>query len=165
MKNQLSRRTFVRTSCRTCVGCGILLGGSRLLAANEKKPQAMDLDQYTYCGYQCPDDCPMLVATQKNDIEMKKDGYKQWKWKEKFGIDFDAQKVFCWGCKNEEKPRSMLVDKCPVRLCAMEKEYKTCIQCDGLKECDKELWAEFSTHHEAVLALQEKYRAKAGNKD
>lgn len=163
MKKSQSRRDFINTGCMMCAGCAALFSSSRLYA-NDEKNQEIDLDSYTYCAYQCPDDCPLFIATQKNDVELKKECYKNWKWKEKFGMDFDPELVFCWKCKNEEKPKSMLVEKCPVRLCALEKGYKTCIQCKTLKDCDQKLWSDFPKHKEAVLALQEKYKANAEKK-
>ncbi len=83
--------------------------------------------------------------------------FKEFKWKEKFNVDFDADKIFCWGCKPKDKPLSINVNVCTVRKCAIEKSYDSCIECTELAACDKELWKSYPKFKENVLAAQKMY--------
>jgi hypothetical protein len=118
-----------------------------------------DPKKLNYCGYTCPEDCPMKKATLENNVELKKDAYKNWRIEKKYGIPFDPDKIFCYGCKTEEKALGLVVEKCSVRNCAIEKGYDCCIECDLLAGCDKEIWKTFPDFHNAVIEMQKKYRA------
>ena len=86
-----------------------------------------------------------------------------WKIKERYGLDFEEEKVFCYGCKNEEKPLGIAVKNCPVRSCTIEKGFDCCIECKELQTCELELWKMYPDFHNKVIEMQKKYNeANAG---
>jgi hypothetical protein len=163
MNNPVDRRKFLKFSAVAGVsGCALLM------AANLNKLQAFnylsngneipDPLKMNYCGYNCPDDCKFLKATKENNLELKKEAYETWKIKEKFGVDFDPDKIFCWGCKTPDKPKGVVINGCQVRKCAIEKGYQACIQCDSLVACEKDLWKNFPDFFNAVKEMQKTYK-------
>jgi len=80
-------------------------------------------------------------------------------YKEKHGVDFDAEKIFCWGCKTKDKPLGITISKCTVRNCAIKKGYDCCIECNNLVKCEFELWKNFPDFHKQVLEMQKTYMA------
>jgi hypothetical protein len=115
--------------------------------------------ELNYCGYKCPEDCAFLKGSVENNIELKKQAYKDWKIEERFGIAFNADDIFCFGCKNTEKPEGVVLKNCTVRSCAMEKGIDCCIECADLTGCDKDLWTRFPDFKKMVIEMQQKYRA------
>jgi hypothetical protein len=161
MRIDLKRRDFITTCFKAGVACCAITYGTRLSGKDneimqEAKPDPKNLE---YCGYKCPPDCPLLTGTVENNIELKKRGYIDFKFKEKYGVEFDPEKVFCYGCKTKDKPLSIPVKACTVRKCAIDKGYESCIQCEGLAACDKELWKSFPKFKDNVIEMQKKYRA------
>ncbi|AHW62159.1 Protein of unknown function [Draconibacterium orientale] len=156
MTNQSNRRQFIRNSSVT--GCAILLSG-KLSAFTFPQDELPNPKKLNYCGYTCPADCQFLEASEKNDVELKKKVYAEWQIEEQYGIAFDAEKIFCFGCKNSDKPAGVLLSNCTVRACAIDKQYDSCIQCKQLIDCDKNLWKRFPDFHKSVIAMQEKYLA------
>jgi hypothetical protein len=159
MKTDVKRRDFISTCFKAGVTCCALsccatLAGQDPLKSQDAKPDPKNLE---YCGYKCPADCPLKKGTMENNIELKKKGYEDFKFKEKYGIEFDPEKVFCYGCKVNDKPLSLPVKSCTVRRCAIEKGYECCIQCETLTKCDKELWKTFPKHRESVIEMQRRY--------
>ena len=41
----------------------------------------------------------------------------------------------------------------------IQEKVQACIQCEELKECDKDLWKRFPQFHESIVKLQEQYQA------
>jgi hypothetical protein len=163
MKTELKRREFISKSCKAGMACCALLYGSKLYGIGNLNTMpgkdVPDLKKFNYCGYTCPDDCPMKMATLENNIELKKKAYTDWRIEKKYGIAFDPDKIFCYGCKTTSQPIGLVVEKCSVRECAMEKGYDCCIQCDKLSECDKEIWKTFPDFHKSVIEMQKNYRS------
>jgi hypothetical protein len=160
MKTEFKRRDFVSTCFKAGVGCCALTYGAKLSGQDtgynqDEKPDPKILE---YCGYKCPDDCPLKKGTLENNVELKKKGYETFKFKEKYGIEFDPEKVFCYGCKTKDKALSLTTKSCTVRSCVIEKGYECCIECDGLTVCDKELWSNFPDFKKAVSDMQKKYK-------
>jgi hypothetical protein len=160
MKKEIKRREFVSACLKAGAACCAISYGADLYAGNlllrqENKPDPKNLE---YCGYKCPAECPLKKGTLENNIELKKKAYADFKFKEKYNIEFDAEKVFCYGCKIKDKPLSMPVKACTVRSCVISKGYDCCIQCDELAKCDKELWTNFPKFKEAVIGMQKKFR-------
>jgi hypothetical protein len=163
MKTELKRREFITKSCKAGVAYCALLYGSKLygirnlntMPGNDKP----DPKKLNYCGYTCPDDCQMKKATLENNIDLKKKAYIDWRIEKKYGIAFDPDKIFCYGCKTTRHPLGLVVEKCTVRSCAMDKGYDCCIQCDSLSACDKEIWKTFPDFHKSVLEMQKNYRS------
>jgi hypothetical protein len=120
----------------------------------------IDPEELCYCSYSCPADCKFYEASIKNDPALKEEAFKEWGLEERYGLEFDAEKIFCFKCKPGDKPEGPVLTHCTVRSCAMEKGFQACIQCDELKDCDKDLWTRFPQFHEGVLKMQEKYQAQ-----
>jgi hypothetical protein len=161
MKTELKRRDFVTTCFKAGVACCALGYGSSLKAQDtiKKQDQKPDPKSLNYCGYRCSSECELYKATMENNTELKKKAYQDFKFKEKFDVEFDPEKVFCYGCKLKDKPLSINVKACTVRKCAIDKGYECCIQCNELTACNKELWVSFPKFKEVVIGMQKKYRA------
>jgi hypothetical protein len=158
MKTEIKRRDFVTKCFKAGVtGCAFLYGNSLLARDSVKQVQKPDFKSLTYCGYKCTVECTLYRATIQNNNELKKKAFEEFKMKEKFNIDFDAEKVFCYGCKPKDKPLSLGVSACTVRKCAIEKGFDCCIECTGLAACDKELWKNFPQFKEKVIEMQKSF--------
>ena len=161
MKKELKRRDFITCCFKAGVTCCALYYGTdmtaqAILKKQDVKPDPKNLE---YCGYKCPPECPLKKGTLENNVELKKKAYADFKFREKYYVEFDPEKVFCYGCKIKDKPLSIPVKACTVRKCVIEKGYECCIQCDGLATCDKELWKSFPKFREAVIEMQKKFKA------
>jgi len=164
MKEEVNRRNFIKISTVAGItGCAFLLAAkiNPLKAFNTfpNGDEIPDPKKLNYCGYQCPSDCQFLKATSENNTELKMKAYETWKIKEKYGVEFDADKIFCWGCKTKDKPEGITVLKCTVRNCAKEKGHDCCIECKNLDKCDLELWKTFPDFYKKVLEMQKSYMA------
>lgn len=161
MKSKLNRRNFLKRSTQAGMACCALMMSPDLLATavlNEDKK--IDPKKLNYCGYTCPKDCTFYVATIENDVEKKKQAYTEWKIKERYGLDFDEKTAICWKCKAKDKPLGVAAKNCTVRSCAIEKGFDSCIQCDQLSTCKKDLWTRFPEFYKSVKKMQEKYKAQ-----
>lgn len=160
----IKRREFLKQTARAGVASCALLACSNLNAfhvldrilSGDEVPDPLKLN---YCGYKCPEDCQFRMASEKNDVELKKEAYKNWAIKERFGVEFDAEKIFCFGCKNEEMPEGVVLKNCTVRKCAIEKGVDCCIECDELADCKRELWDRFPDFKLKVIEMQKTYMA------
>jgi hypothetical protein len=161
MKSELKRRDFLTTCLKAGVTCCALISGNNLISqeVNNKREEKPDPKKLNYCGYKCSNECLMYQATLENNTELKKKAYEQFKMKEKYKIDFDPEKIFCWGCKVTDKPLSIAVKACTVRTCVLEKGIDCCIQCDSLKDCKKDLWINYPKFRENVIEMQLKYKS------
>lgn len=166
MKRKINRRNFIQQSSKAgFAGCALMIGGINTVKAmqfliSEDIPKPGDL---CYCGYQCPADCKFKVASVENNDSLKKLAYTEWKIKERHGIDFDPDKIFCFGCKTKDKPEGIVLNECTVRKCVIERNMECCIECKELKNCEKELWGRFPEFKKYVIDLQSKFFA-ANNK-
>ena len=160
MKTKFSRRNFLIKSSEFSIACCAFAICPKLSAMGGfllKDGEVPDPKKLNYCGYTCPPDCQMHKATLENDIDLKKEAYKLWRIEEKYGVEFDPEQVFCYGCKTSNKPLGIVVEKCPVRHCAIEKGYDCCIQCNELTDCELELWKAFPDFYKSVIEMQKKY--------
>jgi hypothetical protein len=158
MKTEIKRREFVGKFLKAgTAGCALVYGNSLLAVTPQDQIKKSDLKSLTYCGFKCSNDCTLYKATIENNPELKKKAYEEFKWKEKFNVDYNADKVFCWGCKPKDKPLSINVTACAVRKCTIEKGYECCIECKGLAACDKELWKNFPQFKLKVIEAQKIY--------
>lgn len=158
MKNQFNRRKFMTTGA--VAGCTLLVSGFKGFA--NLQDQVPDPKKLNYCGYTCPKDCVFLEASVKNDVELKKKAYETWEMKERFGVvEFDPEKIFCFGCKTKDKPVGIRLQKCDVRNCAIGKKLDSCIECKELSSCEKDLWKKFPDFKNAVIKMQNEFQ-KAG---
>jgi len=162
MPKQFKRREFlIKGSCAGIACCALLMNAKassfgRLLTLADDEP--VNTKAMSYCGYTCPADCKFLVASEKNDPVLKKEVYTQWKIKEKYNIDFDPETIFCYGCKNMEKPEGVVLKNCTVRKCAQSKGLDCCVECSELSGCTKELWSQFPDFKQFVIEMQKKYQ-------
>ncbi|MCF8368212.1 MAG: DUF3795 domain-containing protein [Bacteroidales bacterium] len=156
-----TRRTFIKKASTTCAGCCALMASPSLLAFNGGvlKGEKPDPEKLNYCGYTCPDECEFKKASVANDNKLKKEAFAAWKLEERYGIKFEAEKTYCYGCKNDDKPEGVVLTNCTVRKCVIEKNYNCCIECDQLTSCNKELWTMFPKFYEQVKELQRTYLA------
>lgn len=154
MKTNSNRRKFIQTS--SIVGCSLLISG-KMSAFSFYENEIPDPKKLNYCGYICPKDCQFLEASIKNDKELKKKAYEIWKIKEKYNIDFDPKTIFCFGCKNEDKPAGIVMINCTVRACAIDKELDACIECKELKTCEKDIWTRFPDFHKKIIEMQKSW--------
>lgn len=161
MKNNSSRRDFLKKSAGFCFTCGTLVAFPRIpaMGLSMDEEDTPDPKKLNYCGYVCPADCPMKKATAENNVELKKECYKNWRIQEKYGVEFDPEKVVCYGCKTDKEYKGVVVENCTVRKCAIEKGYDCCIECNELAACDKEIWKAFPDFHKAVIEMQKKYQS------
>lgn len=160
MKKDLKRRDFVTKCFKTGVTCCALVYGNSALAQDpiKQQPQKPDPKNLCYCGYKCPPDCVLYKASVANNTELKKKAYADFKIKEKYNIDFDPEKIFCFTCKEKNKTAGVILTSCTVRKCAMEKGYECCIECEGLAACDKELWKSFPQFKVTLIKMQKSYK-------
>ena len=163
MKTDLKRREFLTRFCHAGVACCALMVSPKLFASqglNFADDDDMDPKKLEYCGYKCPPTCPLKKGTAETNVEQKKKAYETFKIKEKFGVEFDAEKIFCYGCKPADKPLGITVKGCTVRNCVTSKKLDCCIECSDLVGCKKELWDNFPKFKEMVVEMQKKYEAK-----
>ena len=161
MKNDLQRREFLTRFCQAGAACCALMVSPQLLASQNLlwgADDKIDPKKLEYCGYTCPPECLLKKGTVENNTEIKKKGYETFKIKEKFGVEFDPEKIFCWTCKPAEKPLGITVKGCTVRNCAVSKGIDCCIECPDLVSCKKELWDNFPQFKTIVIEMQKKYQ-------
>ena len=164
MKTDLKRREFLSKVCNAGIACCALMMAPKAFGSQNSMlnyDDEIDPKKLEYCGYKCPVDCPLRKATAENNTEARKKVYESAKMKEKYGVDFDPNKIFCYGCKVTDKPLGINVKNCTVRNCAVSKGYDGCIQCADLVSCKKELWDNFPKFKDKVIEMQKKYKGKA----
>ncbi len=169
MEAKQSRRHFLKNCAQFGGACCALLAWKRHMRAadnpEEKKDAAkkpIDFKKLSYCGFPCAQACELYKATLENDVKMKKLLHEKWEWKEKFGVDYDPEKVFCHTCKPGDKPLKVAMAECAVRNCAMANGMEACVQCRNLAACDKEYWKKWPELHEFNKKNQARYMAEPG---
>lgn len=159
MSSKLPRRDFLKKTSAACMGSCFLLSGKDVSAFAFKGEKNIDPERLCYCSYSCPQDCSFLKASLLNDAELKKTAFEEWGLAERYGMVFDAEKIFCFKCKPEDKPEGPVLTHCTVRSCVIEKGYRACIECSQLTCCDKDLWKRFPQFHEQVIKMQDQFWA------
>ena len=158
-----SRREFLIKSSKVGLACGALSFCLRhRLSAEESENPVPDPKKLNYCGYTCPDDCPMKLAGESGDVEQKRKAYEMWHLKERYGLEFEPDQIFCNGCKTDKEDLGAAVSHCPIRKCAIEKEFDCCIECDELVSCEKGALKLFPEFHKMVIEMQKQYQASLG---
>jgi hypothetical protein len=102
----------------------------------------------------------MKLAGESGELAKKKEAYEMWKLQERYGLEFDADQIFCNGCRTD-KELGAAVSHCEVRKCAIEKDLISCVVCSELTTCDKGLWKRYPEFYQSVIQLQDRYRAAA----
>lgn len=96
----------------------------------------------------------------ENDTAKKREIFEKRKWKERFGVEFSPDVIFCHGCKPPgDKPLNVREKACTVRSCSIERGLESCIQCQRLAGCEKELWTSFPKMKKQVQKWQAEYLA------
>ncbi len=159
MKKHTSRRSFLKSTAVGCVGCcmytEVFAGTTLISSANDE--ETINPEKLNYCGYKCPETCQFLRGSIDNDVSLKKEAYDLWEIKNRFNVPFDPDEIYCFGCKTEDKPEGIVLRNCTVRSCAMQKDYDSCIECDELVTCEKELWDRFPDFKKMVIEMQVKF--------
>jgi hypothetical protein len=169
-----SRRSFLE-QCAKCGGaCCALLALNRISRAQENAParsgpeeKPVDLAALAYCGIPqdfCEKRCELFKATRDNDVKLKKAVYDNWEMKKHFGIQFEADKVFCYGCKPGDKPLKVGMAECEVRTCPISHGLEACVQCGGLASCDKAFWKQWPVSYGLTKKYQARYKTQPGAK-
>jgi len=159
MNKKQTRREFMRKSSQLGLACGAFTLCPKFgMLEKILQEEVPDPKKLNYCGYVCPSDCPMYMATIENDAEKKKEAYEMWKIQERYGVAFDPEVIFCYGCKSPDKPEGVVLNNCTVRHCAIEKGYECCIECEKLPVCDLDLWKRFPQFHQNMIETQKKYQ-------
>jgi hypothetical protein len=160
MKNNINRRDFIIKGACAGLSCCIFFRGTDVYGLSHHGVQLPDPEKLTYCGYMCTNECQFLKATRENNTELKEEVYKLWQIKERFGIEFNPDEIFCWGCKTIDKPEGPVIKNCTVRSCVISKGLECCIQCSELIDCKKDLWERFPEFKKSVIEMQKQYNAK-----
>ena len=174
MNRKQSRRSFLE-QCAKCGGaCSALLALNRNSRAQETAPapsgrqeKPIDLAALAYCGIPqayCETGCELFKATRENDVELKRAVYEKWGMKKRFGIEFEADKIFCYGCKPGDKPLKVGMAECEVRTCPIAHGLESCVQCGGLASCGKAFWKEWPVAYEQIKQFQARYKNQPGAK-
>lgn len=172
MKHKLDRRNFLG-QCAKCGGaCCAMLALGRISPAQETAPapsgrqvKPIDLAALAYCGIPqayCESQCELFKATRENDAQLKRTVYEKWEMKKKFGVDFDPDKIFCYGCKPGDKPEKVGMAECAVRACPMSHGMESCVQCGDLASCDKAYWKDWPNVLDLAKKLQARYAGQPG---
>jgi hypothetical protein len=103
-----------------------------------------------FCGIVC-DDCRALIATQRNDIGLKKEVAKAWSTEKE---PLEPEDINCDGCLTTGKRLFKFCEVCRVRLCGREKGVENCAHCREFP-CEKltGFWKSFNTS-EAKATLE-----------
>jgi hypothetical protein len=90
-----------------------------------------------YCGLICTE-CPAFIATQTNDIELRRKTAKGWSTKEN---KIDPDDIVCDGCLVVKERHNVFCSECEVRACGLETDVKNCSYC-GKYPCEhlEKLW-------------------------
>ena len=87
-----------------------------------------------YCGLDC-ETCDARIATINNDDELRKKVAAEWS--KLNGVEITPEMINCVGCRVDGVKTPYCESMCPIRLCAMGKQMKTCGSCPEIKNCQK----------------------------
>ncbi len=86
------------------------------------------------CGLDCAQ-CEAYKLTQTNDLEGQEALLAKWR-VEYSSPDMPLAAVSCDGCLAGAR-HGGYCSACPIRACAVEKDYSTCAECDQYASCEK----------------------------
>jgi hypothetical protein len=86
-----------------------------------------------FCGIDCGE-CKALIATRKNDAEMKKAVAQEWS--KSLGVQLKPEDINCVGCVVVDGPHVGYCAICEIRTCGMQKKVQNCAYCSEYK-CGK----------------------------
>jgi hypothetical protein len=79
-----------------------------------------------FCGIDCGE-CKALIATQKNDPEMRKTIAAEWS--KEFGHQVKPEDINCVGCVITDGPHISYCSVCEIRACGSKKNVENCAFC------------------------------------
>ena len=85
-----------------------------------------------YCGLDC-EICPARIATINNDEKLRQEVAK--KWSELNNVEITPDMINCVGCRIDGVKTPYCDSLCPIRQCALNKQYETCKDCEKLHTC------------------------------
>ncbi len=103
-----------------------------------------------YCGIICSD-CPVLIATQKDDDEERKRVAEIFT--RQYGKEYKPEDINCDGCISDGPRIFSYCNVCEIRKCGREKKVKNCAYCSEYP-CEK-LSGLFSKYSKAKETLDE----------
>ena len=87
-----------------------------------------------YCGLDC-EACDARIATMNNDNELREKTAKLWS--ELNHAEITPEMINCAGCRIDGVKTPYCGSICPIRQCALSRNYETCGVCSELDSCDK----------------------------
>ncbi len=93
----------------------------------------MKIANLAYCGLLCSG-CPIQWISRQSDEQKRQRMRTEIAriYNEQFGIHLSSEEItVCDGCKAEDGARFKLSKDCPIRICARQKKYDSCAQCDA----------------------------------
>lgn len=105
-----------------------------------------------YCGIVCSD-CPVLVATQKNDDVER--GRVAEIFTKQYGKDYRLEDINCDGCVSDSSCIFRYCNFCEIRKCGREKKVKNCGFCTEYP-CERlsGLFAKYSVAKETLDGMR-----------
>ena len=93
------------------------------------------MDKYiAYCGLDCRN-CDARTATINDDDGMRCKVAELWS--KLNNADITPEMINCVGCRIQGAKTVFCEALCPIRQCALAKEYETCGDCSELQTCGK----------------------------
>ncbi len=93
----------------------------------------MKIANLAYCGLICTG-CPIQWISRQSDEQKRQRMQIEIArlYNDQFGIRLSPEEITsCDGCKAEDGARFRLSKDCPIRVCARQKKYDSCAQCDA----------------------------------
>ena len=91
-------------------------------------------DLIAYCGLDC-EACEARLATIRDDDALREKVAKLWS--ELNGVEITPEMINCAGCRVDGVKTPYCDSLCPIRQCAMKKNYETCGDCEEKRTCEK----------------------------
>jgi hypothetical protein len=91
-------------------------------------------DSIAYCGLDCHK-CEAYLATVNDDDGLRRKVAKEWS--ELNNVEITPEMINCEGCRADGKKTPFCESLCPIRQCAMERNYRTCGDCEEMESCTK----------------------------
>jgi hypothetical protein len=86
------------------------------------------------CGLNC-EECPVFIATLKNDKELKAKSAKEWStiYADYLVKSLEPEDINCEGCHSENA--FVGCKTCEIKKCCGEKGFRTCASCNEYSSC------------------------------
>jgi hypothetical protein len=79
-----------------------------------------------FCGIDCGE-CKALIATEKNDPEMRQAIAAEWS--KEFGHQIKPEDINCVGCLISDGPHISYCSVCDIRTCGSRRKVENCAYC------------------------------------